>query len=553
MGKTTLLLNLVGRELKKPRKQRKRIALIPLSQPDAIDQIESIESKRDTILLLDAFDEDARAIEDAPTRMETIMTSAAAFRAVVMTCRTQFFPSDDAIPRETGIKRVAGRRAGIPTVYPWRTVYIQPFNKKQIADFIKQAIPWRRRAQRKKAGRITEEISDLAARPMLTALIPELSASKSEAHGLWDLYMFMVDRWVLRESSWIEPAALMRISKAVAVDLVLGRSARSTERISVGELLALLQLSDETVEGWKLTSRSLLNRDADGFYKFAHRSIMEYFFIQALVDGDNRCLRVKWTDMMCQLFLSWGDSTTQNLTRALEILNVDLRVTSLFPLAERHEASVTLEPSWVKSVLSDKSVSGAQAKLPSAWRAAVSRVVNRGYLGRVYDFAEGLVWQLPLTTSIQEREERAVFKVNRYSLWRRDEYGNDGWAATDLYQLRLLADIMYVKGDSQDFFDERELYWLVDTDGVSSAVARVRRGTTEGPLGFPNLELVHSVSGGAYAIDVYKAYTRGRSVDTLTAIPIFTLHGDAEAIWHGDTQAGRNPTWSLELNPQIHR
>ena len=71
MGKTTLLLNLVGRELKKPREQRKRIALIPLSQPDAIDQIGSIESKRDTILLLDAFDEDARAIEDAPTRMDT--------------------------------------------------------------------------------------------------------------------------------------------------------------------------------------------------------------------------------------------------------------------------------------------------------------------------------------------------------------------------------------------------------------------------------------------------------------------------------------------------
>jgi len=92
------------------------MALVPLGQGNAIEQIKAISNHRNTILLLDAFDEDTRAIEDAMSRMDEIMESASDFKAVVMTCRTQFFPTEDAVPRETGVKRVSARRAGVPTI-----------------------------------------------------------------------------------------------------------------------------------------------------------------------------------------------------------------------------------------------------------------------------------------------------------------------------------------------------------------------------------------------------------------------------------------------------
>src|SRR3546814_6352837 len=86
------------------------------------------------------------------------MTSAALFKCVVMTCRTQFFPSDDKISHQTEIKHVAARKVGSPVLSQWLTVYLQPFNHQQIKQYVRRAIPWWRIAQRSKAKRIVADI-----------------------------------------------------------------------------------------------------------------------------------------------------------------------------------------------------------------------------------------------------------------------------------------------------------------------------------------------------------------------------------------------------------
>src|SRR3546814_14339929 len=115
------------------------------------------------------------------------MTSAALFKCVVMTCRTQFFPSDDKISHQTEIKHVAARKVGSPVLSQWLTVYLQPFNHQQIKQYVRRAIPWWRIAQRSKAKRIVAAISDLAARPMMTTLMPGLAASEPEVRSLWEI------------------------------------------------------------------------------------------------------------------------------------------------------------------------------------------------------------------------------------------------------------------------------------------------------------------------------------------------------------------------------
>lgn len=528
MGKTTLLLNLVARQAK-----RFRFALVPLGEVGALTAIAAVPEKRDTILLLDAFDEDIQAIEDAASQMGKIMLAAAPFKCVVMTCRTQFFPSDDSIPRETGIKRVAARRAGAPVIYQWLTVYLQPFDRVQIDRYIRKAIPWHRIEQRKKAMRIVQEISDLAARPMLTALIPSLAASRREAHSLWDLYSFMVDTWIQRESSWIEPGVLRRISKAVAVEMIERRSSNGSERLSRQELVKLAEVGKAPIENWKLTSRSLLNRDAGGFYKFAHRSILEFFFIKAFVEGNEGALTVKWTDMMCDLFLSWGSSAEANDELALRLLSSDFRPTGLFPVVERHQPSPNLNTEWVKHVFSSRASTGARAKFPSVWRSAVAYVVQRGPIVRAYDFADGLVWQLDVIKKILEREERDLYLNDRYSLAGVDHEGRN-WAVVDLYELKLLCDILAARKMLHSVIDDRVLYWLADTDGeIYTGLARIRPTGSGQALAYRNLEYVQSESGGRdehYTIDVYRSATKGIAVGAVRAMVILAHHGDAAAL-----------------------
>mgnify|MGYP003667511705 CR=1 FL=1 len=542
MGKTTLLLNLVARE-----EDRFRFALISLGKSGALEQLKRVPHKRDTVLLLDAFDEDPRAIEDASGRMEQVMNSVSEFKCVVMTCRTQFFPTDEEIPRCTGIRRVAARRAGVPVVYQWLTVYLQPFDRAQIDEYVSRSIPWVRRRQRQKARRIVSDIADLAARPMLTALIPSLAASEREAHGLWDLYVFMVDTWIQRESSWIAPDFLRKSSKSLSVELFITRADRGSDRISREDLIDLLRIECSDVEAWQLTSRSLLNRDADGCFKFAHRSILEFFFVLSFIEGDRRCLSVAWTDMMCELFLSWGTSTGADTGLALRLLSEDFRETKLFPIADRSRVQTKIDADWVKSVFSSRISSGTKVKFPSCWRGAVAHVVNRDETIRAYDLAEGIVWQADVTTGIHDRAEREIYRYGRSSSAGVDGRGQE-WTLLNLYELKLLCDILSDKGLLFSVIDQRELYWLGDVgDGLFTALARVRSGESGGALDYPELEFIHSGSVGSsdlYSIDVYRVPVRGRSSFGLNAMTILVHQGDAEAILAEDSNS-QETSWGI--------
>lgn len=546
MGKTTLLLNLVLREQRR-RAGTRRLALIPLGEPGALDALRAIPAQRETILLLDALDEDPRAIEDANGRMSEIMNAASAFKKVILTCRTQFFASDSDIPQQTGLKRLAARRAGEPVGYQWRTVYLEPFDRKQIDRYVRHSIPWWKLDQRKKARRIVADVSDLAARPMLTALIPKLANSDREAHTLWDLYAFMVDQWIDRESSWIEQSTLRKVSRVVAVELVLQRKARGGERISKEQLTRLTEVQDVQVETSKLTSRSLLNRDADGLFKFAHRSILEFFFVEAFIEGDYRCMNVKWTDMMCDLFLSWGTSAQANDVLALRLLEMDFRETGLFPIVDRHEPSTRIDASWAKKALSNRDATGKQSKFPNAWRIAVAHLARRETALRAYDFADGLVWQIQDTHKIMDRDERWVYHCDRFSLRGLDTKKRD-WVVVDLYELELLCDILEKQEILHAAIDQRELYWLSDTDGIYSSLARVRTNDNSQAVEYPNLELLHSGKTSAnstYIIDVYRAATKGLPVGKIHAMSILAHHGDSAAIYADDVDAEAMSSWSI--------
>lgn len=303
MGKSSFVLNYYIYNQRLPQRRRQRLAVVPLGIPNADDYINNIQDKRNTVIFLDAFDEDSRAIKDHRMRLHELMQMCTPFKRVLLTCRTQFFPKDEEIPLDTGIVRVEPRKPGVGGKYEFWKLYLLPLNNDQVDTFLRQRYSAFQMAKRNKARELVQKIPLLSVRPMLLAYIPDLLDSDAKVEHPFQLYEILVEKWLERESGWVRPDDLRAFSERLAVDLFLNREKRGAERIAGAELLPLAQEWKINLEDWQLRGRSLLNRDATGNYKFAHRSIMEYLFVKRFIAGEKACVGLKWTDQMKRFLL----------------------------------------------------------------------------------------------------------------------------------------------------------------------------------------------------------------------------------------------------------
>ena len=302
MGKTSALLNYYVRHFRRWRRQKYNLTLIPLGISDADARIEAIEEKdrHKTILFLDAFDEDTLAIVDHVERLRLLLKATLNFHLVLISCRTQFFASDEEIPVETGTLKVFARAADESAEYTFHKIYLSPFSDAQVLKYLRRRYPFWRFWNRKLAWKIVEKIPYLAVRPMLLAHIDDLVNAKREFHRTVDIYEEMVQAWLERERGFVnEKEALKEFSERLAVDIYIKRADRKAESVPKPELSQLANNWGINLDEWKLSGRSLLNRDARGNYKFAHRSIMEYLYARFFITQVHLpCLTVEWTDQM---------------------------------------------------------------------------------------------------------------------------------------------------------------------------------------------------------------------------------------------------------------
>ncbi|MCP5103752.1 MAG: hypothetical protein GY950_10260, partial [bacterium] len=166
MGKTTFLINLFLKYMRK-RFKKYHLLLLPLGHPKADERIEAIKDKTDTILLLDAFDENIEAAKNYKERMQAIIDKTLDFQTIIITSRTQFFPSDPNIPEETGLYKFGGDKGE----HRFYRLYLSPFNEKEVNRFLRQKYPFYLWWKRSKARTIVEKSPDLMVRPMLLANI----------------------------------------------------------------------------------------------------------------------------------------------------------------------------------------------------------------------------------------------------------------------------------------------------------------------------------------------------------------------------------------------
>lgn len=337
MGKTSFCISYRAHLLQQTPNQD--VAVISLSMPSCDRRIASIPNKSSCILLLDALDEDVKAISDGRKRLEELLEMASDFQSVVITCRSQFFSDDHAIPVETPIRRAGPRAHGQNQNASLKRFYLSPFDDRQVKRYINRHFPlWnvKRLRQRARAFELVRNIPELAIRPMLLERLPEIARGQEDLQELYQLYEFMVRGWADRERGWIPQDKLLAVSREIAVSLFAQRGQR-TQRISRQELDRIANAHIQGDPDWDhLKTRSLLNRGSNGMFKFAHLSIMEFFVVEAALDGDIRALAWPWTPFMKQLFISWGyyRHSALDLAKARNLLSLPASRTAIRPLSD---------------------------------------------------------------------------------------------------------------------------------------------------------------------------------------------------------------------------
>lgn len=420
MGKTTFALNYLEKQTRK--KDAFGCVVLPLSRPNIIEQIARIDSPSEKILILDAFDEDADAIEGKNSRIQELMSASADFAAVILTCRSQFFLNDAAIPNETGVSVIGPKRAGEAGSYKFYRLYLLPFSEGQITAYLNKTFPIWSFVRRGEARRLIKDIPELSVRPMLLALIPELARTRRNVRELYDLYEFMIDQWLTRESRWIDKEKLLDVSKRLAVYMFCNETGRTKDRVSLAELHAISSANSEEDDLKHLTARSLLNRDSSGLYKFAHRSIAEYLFVVAAISGESSCFSHPWTNFMREVFVSWGTTHTSpaQIERAREILQLDLRKSQLLPLSAPLPGPRVISPiDLLKNFTSERRDIKRRRPVPAAWRLTNLRYTKSNNVLHLFDLDYNLAWKVVQTMELGRREDVEIYKHNTADLNRR--------------------------------------------------------------------------------------------------------------------------------------
>ena len=152
------------------------------------------------------------------------------------------------------------------------------------------------------AYRIIKLCPNLMVRPMLLSYIDVLVSKTGhkdfdeiESAGVLkssDIYELLINRWIIREANRLsfERRAtfienIYKFSENLAVELFLHQRNYGLY-IKEKEIYNFAKRHNVDLSELELKGKSLLNRDSSGNYKFAHKSILEFFLAKHAVNDE---------------------------------------------------------------------------------------------------------------------------------------------------------------------------------------------------------------------------------------------------------------------------
>lgn len=281
MGKSSLLVMLKLFHLKKFIRKQCDMILLKLG-PDTLEKIESIDDPGNTILLLDALDEDPEAWQHFYGRLQMLLQASKTVRKVIITCRTQFFPKeyeeDGLVPGQVNLSG-----------FHCSKLFLSPFSNEQVEEYLDKRFEPGETKER--ARKIVTAMKSLKFRPMLLSYVDFLLEHKDRSyHYAYEIYEALVEEWLNREMRKGIVKAKEPLRKACAVIAVKMYSTkqRTLEYHDLREIyLSVEGLHD--LDYLSIEGRSLLHKTSEGNFKFAHYSILE-FFVAAELAGNPKSM-----------------------------------------------------------------------------------------------------------------------------------------------------------------------------------------------------------------------------------------------------------------------
>lgn len=290
---------------------------------DTLDKIKNIKNVTEKVLLLDALDEDKKAIEDFEERVCDILRETRPFKRVIITCRTQFFPLEKDILRNNGLIDIYDNRC--------KAVYLSPFSDSQAHEFLKKKFKILKNDATEndkndkekfeikneiefieKSKEILDKMNDLRMRPLLLSYIQEFLDTRNYNWNQYTVYDFLVRNWLQREvtrkleGKGVKSKDLLEACIALAINL---HKQERTE-ISTNELDELISKNPilSNISHINIKGRSLLNRNSKGDYRFSHYTIQEFLVSYSILERKINPLlnKIKVTDEI-KKFVSEGE------------------------------------------------------------------------------------------------------------------------------------------------------------------------------------------------------------------------------------------------------
>lgn len=293
-GKTTFLASLVYHYILVG-KGPYTIKLLRLESSSVLADIEKIDNPENTILLLDALDENLEANRNAKEFVSKLTQITDQFLSVIITCRLQLFSNEGDLPKKI-------KSLGLFGSLEWEWLYLSPFRMEDVREYLqnKYSCPSK---EYSKAISIVEKSSSLMSRAMVLSFIDDLLGLGTNELTGFQLYKCIVDKWLTRE-----------LENTVSEDKLQGYiknyyyfSSVIAERmyrnwIQENPLAISSEEFDELAgqyrvlfpeNGYSYRVRSLVERDPNGNIRFAHKSFWEFFVALYSVENPGKSFSIE--------------------------------------------------------------------------------------------------------------------------------------------------------------------------------------------------------------------------------------------------------------------
>ena len=316
MGKTTFAIHLFKEYVWKYKKESLpfEISFFSLSDDSVIERINEIEDQKDHVLILDALDESSQAAKNFSSYIDKLEKAIKDFRIVIITCRTQFFKTEEEELKESKLRNY-GINKGFRT---YNRQYISPLADEDIADFIDKKYPFRflkpstykNKEKREKAKLIIRSSGNIMVRPLMLSYIDGLLGDSNDIVTTNDMYKHLISSWIGREADMISGAderakikdAIWSLSQKLAVDLYKNRRRRNGYYIASAEFDQFKTANNYDSIDYSFDSRSLVNRNSSGDIKFAHKSFLEFFLAKEKWEHPDFSIDFEGMDMALLFF-----------------------------------------------------------------------------------------------------------------------------------------------------------------------------------------------------------------------------------------------------------